>query len=278
MSRIRPGRSLGSGIHFVAYQRRSSRLARESILRRHPHNPRLLPASLSDGSKGSKQECASIIAENFTILKESCPIRKAELSTSRSRLVSGLTRVDFGEHTIVCLASGPSLSLEDVEVIAQSGLFTIAVNRTYEIAPFARIIYAGDDRWWSNYHDKTPDNMDKWTCARHSASKYGLNLHVAIGPYNSGLRALQLAVDGGAKRVILLGYDCQHTGGQAHWHEPYVGLGNAVSVKKWPGQFSHYAKQVKSKVEIVNCTRETALTCFVRKSLTEALCHPVHIG
>ena len=47
-------------------------------------------------------------------------------------------------------------------------------------------------------------------------------------------RWLQGAMAGGAKRVVMLGYDCQHTGGRAHWHPDHGGhLGNAKTIDRW---------------------------------------------
>ncbi len=88
---------------------------------------------------------------------------------------------------------------------------------------------------------------------------------------NSGLGAIALAAHWGASRIILLGYDCQHTGGRTHWHGDHPqGLGNAGVVKLWPGQFAQLAGRLKG-VEIVNCSRETALRCFPREPLEVAL-------
>lgn len=96
---------------------------------------------------------------------------------------------------------------------------------------------------------------------------------------NSGVGALLLAAHLGAKRIVMLGYDCQKTGGRAHWHEDHPtkpfgrhpkGFGNAGSLPKWPGQFSRAAQHLRG-LEIVNATRETALAMFRRVGLEDAL-------
>ena len=89
---------------------------------------------------------------------------------------------------------------------------------------------------------------------------------------NSGAGAIALAMMGEAARVILLGYDCQKTGWQAHWHGDHpVGLGNAGSMPKWPEQFKRLAATLAG-VEVINCSRETALRAFPRGELESALC------
>lgn len=88
---------------------------------------------------------------------------------------------------------------------------------------------------------------------------------------NSGAGAISLACFAGAWRVLLLGFDCQRTGGKAHWHGDHPkGLGNAGSLPKWPGQFKKL-REAFPDLEIINCSRETALTAFPRGRLEEWL-------
>jgi hypothetical protein len=105
-----------------------------------------------------------------------------------------------------------------------------------------------------------------------------INMHGAAGarcPHfaNSGAAAISLAAARGARRVVLLGYDCQLTGGRTHWHGNHGGnLGNAGSLPKWPAIFAQVAKHCERlRVQVVNATRETALTCFPRQPLEQAL-------
>lgn len=90
---------------------------------------------------------------------------------------------------------------------------------------------------------------------------------------NSGIGALFLARHYGAQRIIMLGYDCKPSAdGKRHWHGSHVGgLGNAGSMPKWKGQFDEAARQL-TQVEIINCTRDTALTNWPIKSLEDFLC------
>ena len=84
---------------------------------------------------------------------------------------------------------------------------------------------------------------------------------------NSGAGAIALAARLGAKRIILLGYDCQKTDGKAHWHGDHpAGLGNAGGVSDWPAQFGKVAADLAG-IEIINCSRSTALRCWRRDSL-----------
>jgi len=85
---------------------------------------------------------------------------------------------------------------------------------------------------------------------------------------------VSLAIARGAKRVILVGYDMQRTNGMSHWHGDHPkGLGNAGKIAEWPAEFERMAKK-NPGIEIVNCSRETALTCFPRRGLEEMLNEP----
>ncbi len=90
---------------------------------------------------------------------------------------------------------------------------------------------------------------------------------------NSGAACVSLAVLSGAERVIMLGFDCQKTGGQAHWHGDHPrGLGNAGSIEKWPAKFRALKSHIDGKANVINASRVTALDMFPRQSLEIALC------
>lgn len=90
-------------------------------------------------------------------------------------------------------------------------------------------------------------------------------------PCNSGAAALALAAYSGAQRVVLLGYDCQHTAGRRHWHGDHpAGMRNADGVADWPAHFQELLPRL-SGIEVVNASRETALGLFPRVALEEAL-------
>lgn len=127
-----------------------------------------------------------------------------------------------------------------------------------------------DRDWWRHHIDEVRDAFSGQLLTS-LAHCYGAQ-SIKVGDYkNSGAAAIVAAVHLGAQRIILLGYDCQRTGGKAHWHGDHPkGLGNAGSLDKWPAQFEKLARDLRN-FNIVNCTRETALTCFPRVPLERAL-------
>lgn len=174
--------------------------------------------------------------------------------------------------TFICVASGPSLTPEDCDMVRayreQTGAAVIAVNLSFRRAPWADYLYAMDREWWRTFAAEVKEFAGRKICP-HVVE--GAELHTIVAG-NSGAGAMLLAASLGAKRIILLGYDCQHTGGFAHWHEDYPkGMGNAGSVKKWPGQFAAVSKGLAKGVEVVNASRESALALWPRVTLEEAL-------
>lgn len=127
-----------------------------------------------------------------------------------------------------------------------------------------------DRNWWDNYFIKGGKEFAGLKLTPVSGVKCAKR--IAFTHYqNSGVGAMSLAAHYGAARIILLGYDCQKTGGKSHWHGNHPpGLGNAGSIGTWPNQFIKLSKDL-SGVEIINCTHETALTMFDRKSLDVVL-------
>jgi hypothetical protein len=176
-------------------------------------------------------------------------------------------------RTVVCIASGPSLTREDCVLVRESGLFTIVVNNSWQMAPWANVLYAGDRQWWSQYGAQAKSVMREcWTASHDSAERFGINRFEAKDWENSGYQAIELAIlKFNASKVVLLGYDMQHTGGARHWHSDHPEqMGNADDVEDWPDRFFDLRDKF-ADVEFVNCTRETALTCFKRESLKSVL-------
>ncbi|HBO2361308.1 TPA: hypothetical protein L4H08_005446 [Pseudomonas aeruginosa] len=176
--------------------------------------------------------------------------------------------------TVACIASGPSLTAEDCSVVQASGLPTIAVNTSWKLARFCDVIYAGDSCWWEAYGSEIDIPAERWSCTRQAIQRFGVNHHIVYGEYNSGMRAIQFAIWQGAKRVLLLGYDCSLEHG-THWHGEHGKTKNPDSKKvgQWHRQFGQVSAEAKTAgVEVVNCSRSTALTCFERIGLEEALC------
>lgn len=181
-------------------------------------------------------------------------------------------------RTVACIASGPSLTQEDCELVHEAGLPTIVVNTSFRLAPWADMLYAMDANWWHEYHREVREKFagPLWGYARVPHA-YGVTSTMGkiypTGYGNSGSYAISLAVITKPMRVLLLGYDCQFTDGRKHWHADHAEkLGNAASIKRWPYQFSLVSKYAESHgVKVINCSRATALGYFDRMNLEDAI-------
>lgn len=92
---------------------------------------------------------------------------------------------------------------------------------------------------------------------------------------NSGFQALNLAAVAGASRVILLGYDMQWTGGKTHFHGDHgKGLSNPEQqmLKSCAKSLDAAAAELEARgVEVINCTRDTALKAYRRAKIEDVI-------
>jgi len=188
-------------------------------------------------------------------------------------------RPDWKGRTVVCIASGPSLTREDAEKVRASGHPAIVTNTTFQMCPWADALFAFDLKWWKVYQAEVAATFAgrKFSASQFSA-KYGAESLWGVDWFstyrNSGACAASLAMAGGAAKVILLGYDCGCSrNNKRHWHDDHPkGLDNAMMMLDWPRLFGILARRARhSEVRILNASRSTTLTCFKRVPLEAVL-------
>lgn len=194
-------------------------------------------------------------------------------------------------QTVCILASGPSLTLVDA-YHAHARARTIVINDTWRMVPDADVLYGADRHWWTN---RAPSARaftgERWTQDKGWSGKTPPDLRVVrseagdkLAPEgsdfvytgsNSSFQALGLAVMWGASRVVFLGLDLKATDGKPnHWHPNYEDpVRNVRNVyPRFIKAFETVAPALAARgVDVVNCSRETALTCFPRATIQEAL-------
>ena len=149
----------------------------------------------------------------------------------------------------------------------------MVVNSTFKIAPWADALFAIDVDWWKTYLPEIQRDFQgvRYSCNTLLTSARVICVKQARDYTNSGAAAIAAAIESGASRIILLGYDCQRTYGKNHWHSDHPSnLGNASHIDKWFDGFDRVARRGKD-IEILNASRETALTCFKRVRLEDIL-------
>ena len=149
----------------------------------------------------------------------------------------------------------------------------IAINNTYQLAPWADVIYGCDSRWWKKYHEDVFARCpgEKWAYQDAPCKKYGCNkARLRSTGGNSGYQSVRLAItEFEATRIILLGFDLKAPG---HWHPEHKGWPNPTNqnMMNWRNNLANLGREFKA-VEIINCSRDTALECFPKMELRRAL-------
>lgn len=167
----------------------------------------------------------------------------------------------------------------------------IVVNTTYQIAPWADVLYACDQPWWVIHYPRIAREFlgELWTVSEGAREQFGIRwvmgrdqsglstdpsmIHTGK---NSGYQAIGLAHLFGCRRILLLGFDMAvGPDGRKHWHGDHpAGLGNGGynRYNAWIRCMATLAQDLKrARVEVVNASRRTALKCFRRDTLENAL-------
>ena len=203
--------------------------------------------------------------------------------------------------TIGICASGPSLTREDCQTLKVSDVI-IAVNDSWRMVD-CNILYAADQHWWSHHINDINIGFtgrrvscDPLKDGKRSNSNWNNSdpiewgveiLGCEIGERglsrnkervhsggNSGYQAINLAYHllgevGG--RVILLGYDMHNHSGKSHWFgdHPTTFVNNSK-----PDRFIDAFRSIKPDdygLEIINCSRVTALDAFPVRKLEDVI-------
>lgn len=165
----------------------------------------------------------------------------------------------------------------------------IGINRSWELAPWADLLYAADDAFWVTY-DGVPDFRGlRVSPGPRAVRRFGL-CPVDLLPVNhpdvnglsrargvlargghSGHQVIDLAVQLGACRLLLLGLDFS----EGNWHGPHVaGLRHSRqdTLDKWRRRVDDLAPLLRDRgVDVINCSAISRLTAYRRATVEEAL-------
>jgi hypothetical protein len=176
---------------------------------------------------------------------------------------------------VLCIGGGPSLTREDVAFTRGRVDATVAINNAYQLAPWAEVLYAADAKWW-RWHEGAPTFSGLKFCLTDNVKQFGVPVLQSTGerglePEPTGLRtgresgyqAINLAVHLGATRILLLGYDMQRgPNGEHHWHPNHPEQFDAKFGDALHFYPSMLVPLTQLGVEVINCTRRSALETF----------------
>jgi hypothetical protein len=189
---------------------------------------------------------------------------------------------------VVILATGPSLTVEDVEY-CQDKARVIAVNDAYRLAWWADALYACDAKWWHWHRGVPAFPKPKWSLEHSAWSAYraaypDVQRLQNTGPQglehnpsglkngrNSGYQAINLAVHYGAARILLLGYDMQARKGQTHFFGDHPNKQQSPYAQFRRAFESMVKPLAKRGVSVVNCSPASVLSAFPKLPLRQAL-------
>lgn len=195
-----------------------------------------------------------------------------------------------------CIVAAPGPSLDAATAEKCRGFHVVAVGDAYRLFPFAHVLYHCDAAWW-NYHLGVPGFAgEKWSshgnpahdnkeiaALRHQlrlvrgrdAAGFSYDDRVVHYGDNSGFQAINVAGHkiGWRGTIALVGFDMRAVDGKRHFfgNHPDCLTQTGTGFQKWPAKFARAAGSLPSKVKIINCTPESALTCFPMDKLENVL-------
>lgn len=192
----------------------------------------------------------------------------------------------FKKRIALIIASGQSLTQEDIDYTKGKVNTTIAISDNYKKAPWANYLYSCDDSWWKHYYKDVMSSGFLGTLVTVSGQAAGRheNVNYFRGAWNklideqagvlsyghnSGTQAIGLAVALGYNKIILLGFDMKGK----HWFGNHpIQLNRALSFDKCIAYLeSNKQHLLDLGVEVINCSRDTDITAFPIKPITEVL-------
>lgn len=161
------------------------------------------------------------------------------------------------------------MSKEVAESVMKTSAFVIAINNSWQLAPDADVLFACDARWWIANPEAESFAGERIVCEDKRRPPYTIFVEPkAIGSgSNSALQAAHW-IAGRTERIALFGIDLREDQ-LTHWHGQHKSLPNPTGTTFQRAKKAWALAQLGT--EVVNCSKESALTCFPKMSLEEAL-------
>lgn len=200
---------------------------------------------------------------------------------------------DWSGGTVVIVATGPSAQLVPLSQV-KGRARVIAIKTSWHLAPWADALYGCDYTWWVEARGVPKFRQLKFCPSPRVCKVYSdirlIRLksveRIVVGETglvgcghrsgggHSGFHAINLAVQFGARRIVLAGFDMTLRGGQ-HWHphqpgtqarkDPKIVEECRVALDACAPQFAELG------VEVINASAGSALRNYRKMSLVEAV-------
>jgi hypothetical protein len=199
----------------------------------------------------------------------------------------------FSGRTVVCIGTGPSLTMAQVETARRKGFVLTGCNNVALDVPDLAVLYGCNYEWWVAYWEIVKDHpAQKWSSNKEASERFGVNWiaekdasglssdpRVIHHGHGSGYSLLNLVYLMGADRIVLLGYDQKYDPAY-HGRDRIIGPTPRHYFGEYPPQLQHWPSvhvkhgvhvdlvrrygeiAIAGPVEIINCTPGSAIECF----------------
>lgn len=198
---------------------------------------------------------------------------------------------DWSNETAAIVASGPSAKKNNLALLKK--VRVMAIKKSFELVPFADVVYGCDAPWWISVQGLPKFNGLKLAWEdRAIGQQYGIKKvkipdikcdkilldetgTVGAGG-NSGFQAINLVIQFGAKRILLVGFDANGTYGNEHWYGRntawQMNNPDEYNYIRWRKALEGVAAHIADLgVEIINTSRDSSIKCFQKMSIEDAL-------
>lgn len=191
---------------------------------------------------------------------------------------------DWSGQAAAIVASGGSANAADVALL-RGRVRVAVVNRSWELAPWADLLYGADARFWHCYPAAREFAGLRVSADADVPKQWGVQTVTVRGEHamltetpgtighggNSGFQAVNLVAQFGAPVLLLLGLDYRGE----HWHPAHPApLRNPrpQSFDKWRARLDAQAARLRALgVMVINCSPTSALTAYEKMPVADAL-------
>lgn len=197
---------------------------------------------------------------------------------------------DWSGQIAAIVASGPSAKKGNLNLL--KSVRVMAIKKSFELVPFAEVVYGCDGPWWRSVNGlinfrglklsydvavtgqefgigqvKIPNNK----CDQLLFDEIGT---VGAGG-NSGFQALNLALQFGARKILLIGLDAHGSYGHEHWYGRNTAwkMNNPDenNYRHWRAAFKGVSGKIKEMGgDVINTSLGSSIDCFPKMSIETA--------
>jgi hypothetical protein len=194
---------------------------------------------------------------------------------------------DWSGDDVAIIASGPSTKTAGIEQL-RGKCRIIAIKENIDLCwKWCDLCYGCDASWWRNRNwlKDFPRLKVSFEAKHEGIHRIDIDRHVdriltetpgRLGSGgNSGFQAVNLAVQFGARRIMLVGFDMTDRSG-LHWYGRNRGQNRSNptedNFRRWRAAFHATAPWFRDNgIEVVNASEHSAVTCFPRTTVEKAL-------